>query len=121
MLRSDADALARGTVSWQARDDAIDVDSFIAAPDSPLPSNRSRDLRLQWIHFWGRAHMNGLMTGPRGASSVASVQFWEKLRPGRIEPVDLILKPDRDVLNVGADLGWLGRKPRNARSLRVRS
>ena len=31
LLRADADALARGTVSWQASDDAVDVDFFTAA------------------------------------------------------------------------------------------
>ena len=39
----------------------------------------------------------------------------EKLRPGRIEPVDLTLDPDyhpdRDLLNVGADLRWLAPRP----------
>ena len=60
--------------------------------------------------------MNGRMTGPRGAGSPPSVRFCEKLRPGRVEPVDLLLNPDyhpdRDTLNVGADLGWLGITPR---------
>ncbi len=60
--------------------------------------------------------MNGRITGPRGAGSAPSVRFLDKLRPGRVEPVDLLLNPDyhpdRDTLNVGADLGWLGITPR---------
>ena len=40
------------------------------------------------------SHINGRITGPRGAGSPPSVRFWEKLRPGRIEPVDLLLNPD---------------------------
>ena len=61
LLRADADALARGTVSWQASDDAVDVDFFTAAGDGLPSPNRPRDLQLQWIHFWGyqpyeRAH-----------------------------------------------------------------
>ena len=119
LLRADADALARGTVSWQAKDDAVDVDFFIAAADAPLPTNRMRDLQLQWMHFWGKPHMSGHMIGPRGGSA-PSVRLWEKLRPGRVEPFDLILNPDRGILNVGADLGWIGPKPRTARPARAR-
>ena len=104
---ADADALARGTLSWQARDDSADVDSFIAVADGPLPSNRSRDAQLQWIHFWGKAHMNGRITGPRvRRRQCACRSALEKLRPGRIEPVDLILNPNRSLLNVVA--AWVG-------------
>ncbi len=66
--------------------------------------------------------MNGRMTGPRGAGSPPSVRFWDRLRPGRIEPADLVLNPDyhpdRDRLNVGADLVRLGITPRTARFVR---
>jgi serine/threonine-protein kinase len=124
LLRADADALARGAVSWQASNDAADVDFFIAAGDGPPRQVRSRDVQLQWVHFWGYNHMNGRMTGPRGAGSAHSVRFWEKLRPGRVEPVDLILNPDyhpdRDRLTVGADLGRLGIRPRTSRNGRPR-
>jgi eukaryotic-like serine/threonine-protein kinase len=120
LLRADADALARGVVSWQASDDAADVDFFtVAGEGAPVP-NRPRDLQLQWVHFWGVSHMNGRMTGPRGAGSSPTVRFWEKLRPGRVEPIDLLLNPDyhldRQRLNVGADLEWLGNTPRGNRS-----
>ena len=126
LLRSDADALARGTVSWQASDDAVDVDFFTVAGESvPLPNNRPRDLQLQWVHFWGPGHMNGRMTGPRGSGSGPTVRFWEKLRPGRVEPADLVLNPDhhpdRERLNVGADLGWLGNTPQLSRYGRQRN
>jgi eukaryotic-like serine/threonine-protein kinase len=125
LLRADADALARGTVSWQATDDAVDVDYFTAV-GTGLPSpNRPRDLHLQWVHFWGYRHMNGRITGPRGTGSQPSVRFFDRLRPGRVEPVDLLLNrdyhPDRDTLNVGADLGWLGLTPRVNRSGRQRN
>ena len=115
LLRADADALARGVVSWQASDDAIDVDFFTAVGDALPSASRPRDVHLQWIHFWGYRHMNGRITGPRGAGSPPSVRFFDKLRPGRVEPADLLLNrdyhPDRDTLNVGADLGWLGVTP----------
>jgi serine/threonine-protein kinase len=110
LLRADAEALARGAISWQAIEDAADVDCFVAAGEGQPPANRPRDVRSQWIHFWGDSHMIGL-TGPRGAGSVASVRFWEKLRPGHVEPVDLVLEPDyhpgRSTL-VGADLSRQG-------------
>ena len=111
LLRADADALARsGFVAGQRR--RVDVDCFTAVGDALPSQNRPRDVHLQWIHFWGYRHMNGRITGPRGAGSQPSVRFLDKLRPGRVEPADLLLNrdyhPDRDTLNVGADLGWLG-------------
>jgi eukaryotic-like serine/threonine-protein kinase len=119
LLRGDSDALARGTVSWQATDDAVDVDFFTAAGDGPPAPGRPRDVQVQWIHFWGYNHIHGRLTGPRGAGSPPSVRFWDRLHPGRIEPVDLLLNPDyhpdRDRLNVGADLGRLGITPRVTR------
>jgi eukaryotic-like serine/threonine-protein kinase len=125
LLRADADALARGVVSWQASDDALDVDYFTAVGDALPSPNRPRDLHLQWIHFWGYRHMNGRITGPRGAGSPPSVRFFDKLRPGRIEPAELLLNrdyhPDRDTLNVGADLGWLSITPRVNRYGRPRN
>ncbi len=112
LLRSEAGALASGAVSWQASDDAAEVDTFIAVGNGKPTPNRSRDIRLQWISLWGNNHMDGLITGPRRGVSQRSVQFVGKLRPGQIEPVDLVLNPDhhpeRRTLNVGADLDWLG-------------
>ena len=45
LLRCDADALASGTVFWQANDDAADVDWFVAVGEGPPPSNRARDVQ----------------------------------------------------------------------------
>jgi serine/threonine-protein kinase len=112
LLRSDADALAKGAVFWQAKDDAAEVDWFLSTGDAPPPSNRLRDVQQQWVHFWGRSHM-GRVTGPRGAGSQPSVRFRERLRSGQaIEPANLILDasyhPYRQELTVGADLSHLG-------------
>ena len=112
LLRTDADALASGTVFWQASDDAADVDWFLSVGDAPPPSNRSRDVQQQWVQFWGRNHM-GRVTGPRGAGSQPSVRFRDRLRPGQaIEPADLTLDagyhPNRDELSVGANLSQPG-------------
>jgi eukaryotic-like serine/threonine-protein kinase len=115
LLRCDAQALASGTVMWQARDDAAEVDWFLSVGDGPLPSNRSRDVQQQWVQFWGRTHM-GRVTGPRGAGSQPSVRFRDRLRPGQaVEPANLILDasfhPHRQELTVGADLSNRGSNP----------
>jgi hypothetical protein len=112
LLRSEPNALASGTVLWQGRDDAAEVDRFVCAGDGLLPSTRSRDVQQQWVQFWGRNHM-GRVYGPRGSGSQASVRFRQSLRPGQsIEPADLILDsgfhPDRQELNVGANLSGVG-------------
>jgi eukaryotic-like serine/threonine-protein kinase len=115
MLRADADALARGTISWQAANDALDVDILAAATtgDGPPPA-RARDLPLQWIHFWGANHFAPRITGPR------SVRLRERRRSGEMEPADLILDPsyhpDRALLDVGANLALQGVAPRAPRS-----
>ena len=114
LLRCDADTLAGGTVFWQASDDAADVDWFIYVGDGPAPPNRSRDVQVQWVQFWGRTHM-GRVFGPRGAGSPPSVRFRDRLRQGDVEPADLILDqayhPDRPELAVGADLSRQGIYP----------
>jgi serine/threonine protein kinase len=125
LLRANADALACGTLLWQAVGDVADVDFFIAAGEGPAATNRPRDLQLQWVHFWGSNHMTGL-TGPRGAGGLPSVRFREKLRPGRVEPVDLILvgseyRPNRSTPTVGADLARQGITPPAARYGRNRN
>jgi len=107
LLRADALALACGTVFWQAADDAVEVDCFIATGEGPAPANIARDVQHQWAHFWGSSHMKNI-NGPRGPRSAPSVRFREKLRPGRIAPADLILDPEyhpgRSELTQGADL-----------------
>ena len=91
LLRADAEALAHGAISWQAKNDAADVDCFtLAGQGQPRPS-RARDVRTQWTHFWGASHILDV-TGPRSSGSIASVRLWERLRPGHIEPEDLVLE-----------------------------
>ncbi|MFI5459906.1 MAG: serine/threonine-protein kinase [Isosphaerales bacterium] len=107
LLRADADALACGTVFWQAADDYADADYFVTAGEGLPPPYRSRDVQQQWVHFWGHTHMRRL-DGPRGSGGAPSVRFREKLRPGRVEPVNLVLEPGRGQLTVGADLGRQG-------------
>ena len=123
LLRGDADALASGTVCWQVHDDATDLEFLIAASDRPPPSPRSRELPIQWAHFWGDARRRRLIV-PKGASS-PPVRFREALRPGKIEPVDLILDPryhaDRADMAWGADLTRQGIMPPGARNARSRN
>ena len=66
----------------------------------PLPrrlTNRSptvrRDVGFQWVSFWGGNHQLEI-TGPRAGSNLPSVKLWERLKPGRVEPPDLILDPN---------------------------
>jgi serine/threonine-protein kinase len=110
LLRADADALACGTIFWQAEGDTADVDYFIAAGEGLPPSNRSRDVNHHWVQFWGQSHMRRI-DGPRGPGSPPSVRFREKVA-GRIEPAGLILDqeyhPGRSQLTAGADLGRQG-------------
>jgi serine/threonine-protein kinase len=110
LLRADEESLAQGAVFWQGTGDAVDVDAFTAVGVEP-PPNRPRDVILQWVNFWGNNHMREL-TGPRAGTNLPSVRLFDRLRPGRIEPADLILDPDyhlgRPRLDVGADLFGLG-------------
>jgi eukaryotic-like serine/threonine-protein kinase len=110
LLRVDEEAMAHGTVFWQGSGDAVDVDAFTAAVDEPLPG-RSRDVRFQWVNFWGSNHQSEI-TGPKSGSNLPSVRLWEPLKPGRVEPADLILDPNthlyRPQLDVGADLSLQG-------------
>jgi serine/threonine-protein kinase len=106
LLRADEEAMAGGTVFWQGMGDAAEVDAF-TAPSSGSPSGRFRDVVFHWVNFWGTNHMVDI-TGPRTASNQPSVRLLERLKPGRIEPSDLILDPEyhpgRVQLAVGADL-----------------
>ena len=65
----------------------------------------------QWINFWGSNHQPEI-TGPRSGSNLPSVRLLEPLKPGRVEPSDLILDPNyhpgRPQLDVGADLSLQG-------------
>jgi serine/threonine-protein kinase len=110
LLRVDEEAMAHGTVFWQGSGDAVDVHAFTAAVDEPHPS-RSPDVVFQWVNFWGSNHQSDI-TGPRSGSNLPSVRLLEPLKPGRIEPSDLILDPTyhlgRPQLDVGADLSLQG-------------
>jgi serine/threonine-protein kinase len=124
LLRADPAALSNGAVFWQANNDAADVDVFTALGDGLPQSSRPRDVFSQWVSFWGRNHMQRI-SGPRGSGSPPSVRPREKLRPGRIEPADLVLDPDyhpgRDRLSVGADLARQGIVAKPLTSRRRRS
>ncbi|HZW34390.1 MAG TPA: hypothetical protein VFF52_26945, partial [Isosphaeraceae bacterium] len=111
LLRSDADALARGTLFWQALNDAVEVDLFTAASESPSSISPSplHDVQVQWVHFWGTGHMSRI-AGPHGPRSLPSVRLLDRPHPGRLEPADLFL----DRLDVGADLTRQGIVPRAA-------
>jgi serine/threonine-protein kinase len=113
LLRADAEALACGTIFWQAEGDTADVDYFIAAGEGLPASNRSRDVHRQWVQFWGQNHMRRI-DGPRGPGSPPSVRFREKVA-GRVEPSGLILDaeyhPGRSQLTAGADLTRQGISP----------
>lgn len=91
LLRADEQAMAHGTLFWQGNGDAVEVDCFTAAADEPV-SNRSRDVVFQWVNFWGGNHLSEI-TGPHSVSNLPSVRLWERLKPGRVEPSDLILDP----------------------------
>jgi serine/threonine-protein kinase len=125
LVRADADALAGGTYMWQAKGDVADVDFFIAVAEGGAPSYRPRDLQLQWIHYWGPTHMKGL-TGPRAGGGPPVVRFSERLRPGRVEPANLILMGSDLRSNppepaVGADLSRQGIAPLPPRYGRARN
>src|SRR5262249_42276013 len=126
LVRCDVDALASGAILWQARGGAADVDWFISVGENASVPKGSRDVQVQWAQFWGRNHL-GRIVGPRGAGSPPSVRCRERLRPGRVEPADLVLDPtyhpDRPELAVGADLSRQGVNPTAlpARQARPRS
>ena len=108
--------MALGTAFWQGGGEAVEVNAFTAAVDEPLLS-RSRDVGFQWVNFWGSNHQTEI-TGPRSGSNLPSVRHFERLRPGRVEPSDLILDPNyhlgRQQLDVGADLSLQGASRRIA-------
>ena len=116
LLRVDEEAMAGGTVFWQATGDAYEVDAFTAAGAEP-PPNRLQDTLLQWINFWGGNHIREV-TGPHLGSNHPTVRLYERPRPGRVEPADLILDPTyfpfRSRLDVGADLPQMGISPKSA-------
>ncbi|MGC8644379.1 MAG: hypothetical protein ACP5XB_31335, partial [Isosphaeraceae bacterium] len=107
LLRVNEEAMAGGTVFWQGAGDATEVDAFTAADGEPF-FGRPRDVVSQWVYFWGSNHMREI-TGPRAPVNVPSVRLLlgERLKPGRIEPADLILDAAYHP-GVGADLARQG-------------
>jgi len=111
LLRVDAEAFAGGGLFWQSEDDAFDVDRTVAVGEGPTEPPGPREARARWEQFWGSNRLVRPAAVPRGPS----FRFRERPRPGRIEPPDLILDPQRPPLEVGADLIRLGIAPRQAR------
>jgi eukaryotic-like serine/threonine-protein kinase len=105
LLRVDENSMAGGTVFWQGKGDAAEVDAFTAA-DTESFSGRTRDVVHQWVNFWGNNHLRDI-TGPRTGVINPSVRLSERLKPGRIEPADLILDAAYHP-GVGADLARQG-------------
>jgi eukaryotic-like serine/threonine-protein kinase len=124
LLRSDPESIVHGAVFWQGHDDAADVDRFATTAEAAEPMTRPRDVQLQWVRFWGHNHMTRI-SGPRSAGLHQTVRLLERLRPGHVEPSDLILDPefhpDRERLTVGADLTRVGIVPRLGRYGRRRN
>jgi serine/threonine-protein kinase len=122
LLRADEEAMAHGTLFWQGAGDAVEVDAFATVSSEP-PPGRTRDVVFQWVNIWGANHMRDI-TGPHAGSNQPSVRLVDRLKPGRIEPSDLILDhdyhPGRSRLDVGADLSRQGVSRRTAASGRRR-
>ncbi|MGO9809217.1 MAG: hypothetical protein ACLP53_00185 [Isosphaeraceae bacterium] len=100
-LASDPKIIRLG--SWQGRDPGPDRPWLVTSSNCAF---LSRDIGFQWVNFWGSNHQTEI-TGPRSGSNLPSVRLWERLRPGRVEPSDLILDPNyhlgRPQLDLGAD------------------
>jgi len=111
LLRGDEDSLAHADYFWQDFNDALDVECFMSTTAAGSTAGRSRDVVLQWAHFWGPSHIRRV-TGPRLSNKGPSVRFLDKLQPGKVEPADLVLDPDyypgRTSLDLGAEPDKLG-------------
>ena len=105
LLRSVGEALAHGALFWQGNNDAFEVPHFTAVDEQPPASNPRPDLRRQWLDLWGASHFrNPIGPGIGKPGAPASVRFAERLKPGDIEPRDLVLESrERRPLEVGAD------------------
>jgi eukaryotic-like serine/threonine-protein kinase len=116
LLRTDAEALAGGTLFWQASNDVHEVDLVTAAGDAPAPFSRLRD--ASWYQFWSSNHMSRVV-GPRG-SNIPNVRLLDRPRPGHIEPRNLLLNldhhPGRTELDAGANLVGQGISARDVRT-----
>lgn len=114
LFRADESSLAQGEVFWRQSNDAVETYGFAAA-GSGKPTGKSRDIVSQWVGLWGSDNIRGV-SGPRPGGPSPSVRFVGTTRPGRIEPVQLLLDPNyhpgRPWLDLGADPSRLGVAPR---------
>ena len=121
LLRANADSFAGGTLYWQAENDVHELDLVTSAEDAPAPANRPREALLQWAVLRDSNRWNHVV-GPRGPGNAPNLQLRERLRPGRIEPADLMLSRDqtsgRAQPDIGADLPRMGILPRLTRPVR---
>jgi serine/threonine-protein kinase len=112
LLHVDPESFAHGSLFWQSTGDALEVPVLAAAMASPIrPGRRPDDVR-QWLELWGPDHVRAVrgLRSPHGTPSTRTVA---RLRPGRVEPGDLVLDrrypadspPPSDL---GADFARLG-------------
>ena len=88
LLRSNADALARGSILWQSDHDAYAVAQFVTTGDIDQTPTSFPDLRRDWVAFWGDSHVLEPID-PKGVIRLAR----ERLRPGAVEPKDVVVRP----------------------------
>jgi serine/threonine-protein kinase len=101
LLRSDPQALARGSVVWQSDHDAYAVSQFVTTGAVDQTPTSFLDLRRDWVSFWGESHV----IGPVEAKGLIRLGR-ERLRPGAVEPRDVVvrpLNPRGPALALGAD------------------
>jgi serine/threonine protein kinase len=114
LLRADPGGLAHGALFWQSHRDALEVPTFLAATDAPLPAAHRPDVRLHWQNLWGDTHAREV-TGPRLVGGQPGARPVGRLKPGSVEPGDLAIDPDspsgRRAPAVGVDLSRLGITP----------
>ena len=116
LLQAEPGSLAHGTVFWQASGDAFEVPVFAAAGETPPgpggnPAARRHDVNQNWAALWGDVHFHNVI-GPKGPSGTPSTRLLARLRPGEIDPRDLIIDmnfpPGRKHHEIGVDFATLG-------------
>jgi serine/threonine-protein kinase len=101
LLRSNADALAHGSIVWQSDHDAYAVSQFVTTGDVDQTPTSFLDLRRDWADFWGESHV----IQPVEAKGLIRLGR-ERLRPGAVEPRDVVvrvLNPRGPAVALGAD------------------
>jgi serine/threonine-protein kinase len=116
LLRTDAEAFARGCLSWQADGDGFEVPHFVAAGEPAPQDGRRPDVTRQWCALWGPAHIKRV-AGPH-AQRVSTLCTVVPLRPGAVQLGDLALEPSAATKDLGVDLSRLGIAP-TARAARL--